>query len=171
MIMFENIAVADDSAANRDAAVKAIVDILPSATVHLFSSGGDIIAALKNGSPKIDLVLTDMKMEDEMAGYRVAVESWSRNIPATIISGGRKTHTTNQVVVGYPRAYFYGEKDNPDIWKSALGTVFSGGVTDNAILMAAKIGRRETPDYEHGRTCAAVIVIRSCHRADRFRAR
>lgn len=156
--MFENIAVVDDTAANREAAAKAIADIIPSATVHLFSSGSEIITALKNGSPKIDLVLTDMKMENEIAGYRVAIESWSWNVPATIISGGFKTHTTDQVVVGYPRSYFYGEKDNPDVWKSILGKVFGGSATDNAILTAAKLGRRETPDYEHGKTCAAIVI-------------
>lgn len=158
MFKIKSVAVVDDLAENRLAAQKAIVEVLPNAEVWLFSSAKDAIAVIEAKSPEIDLVLSDLNMEDHLSGYRVACAAWSWNIPTVIVSGGIKTHTTDQVVVGYPSAHFHGEKDDPSLWKKVLEVILSGDRTNNGIITALSLGKRTKPSAEYGQTCAAVSL-------------
>ena len=82
MAEIKNIAVVDDSEENRVAAANAIAEVLPSAHISMYSSATEFIRALGNNpTDEIDIVLSDMKMEDENAGQRVAAAAWSPNTP------------------------------------------------------------------------------------------
>ena len=153
------IAVVDDLVENRYAATIAVMETVPNVSVLCFKSAGEAIQALKSNASLIDLVLTDMKMEDEKAGYRVVHEAWAWNIPATIISGGYKDHGKECVQLSYPRKNFPGNKNDPEVWRLILGKVFSGDHPNNALLMALHLGKRAEPDHEFAVTCAQIIAM------------
>lgn len=155
---FHSIAVVDDKVENLQAASAAIAEMFPSSQVHLFSSAAEIIAALKAQSIEIDLVLTDLEMEDRHAGHRVAVEAWAWNIPATIITGGHG-HGTDYVTISYPRqSLSMLNKATPRAWKAILQSVVSGDISSNGLLTAKSLGKRTVPNYEVGKVCAVVVT-------------
>jgi hypothetical protein len=153
------IAVVDDLAENRHAASIAIMETIPNVSVLCFVSAEEAITALKSNSTLIDFVLTDMKMEDDKAGFRVALEAWAWNIPATIISGGHKGHGKEYVWLGYPFKTFPGDKNDPEVWKQILEKVFSGNGFTNALFTALRLGKRAVPDYDFAVTCAQTVAM------------
>lgn len=164
--LVKNIAVVDDLTKNREGAVGAINEKLPGVVVHQFSSAREFLAALEGLVPKIDLVLSDMNMEDEDAGYRVVDAAWSWGIPATIVTAGMTNHDhrqVNGVFLRCPRATFLGSKSDPMIWEEILEVIFSGVPITNAILAALEVvkvaGKKTQPDLKCGRACATAMVI------------
>ncbi len=153
------IAVVDDLAENRHAATIAIMETLPNVSVLRFVSAEEAITVLKSNSSLIDLVLTDMKMEDDQAGFRVALEAWAWNIPVTIVSGGFKGHGKDYIRLGYPSETFPGDKNDPEVWKLILEKVFSGDSNTNALLTALRLGKKAVPNYEFAVTCAQIVSM------------
>ena len=158
MSKIKNIAVVDDRKANRVAAAKAIAKVLPSARVRLYSSAAEFIAALEETNvSEIDLVLSDMKMEDEKAGYLVAVAAWSWNIPTFIVSGGQKDHGRDTVVVGSflpQKGSFFGEKDDHLVWSKILGAVMKNSWFRTAVSM----GKFEARNAKYGEANAKLSI-------------
>ncbi len=156
------IAVVDDDPANRAAAIAAIKELLPHVAVVEFENGDSTITSINspsNSNPQPDLVLSDMIMEDRHAGWRVATASWAWGIPATVISGGFKSHTEDLVRLGYPNCQpFSGEKTDPALWKRLLEVALSGEYHANALLMALKLGKSASPDIEKGETASVVVA-------------
>jgi CheY-like chemotaxis protein len=152
------IAIVDDHVENRNAATIAVFETLLNVSVLRFESAEEAIAALRSHASLIDLVLTDMEMEDDQAGYRVAHEAWAWNIPATIISGGHKGHGKEYVRLSYPTENFPGDKKDPEVWKLILANVFSGDRINNALFTALHLGKKAKPDYGFAVTLAQVIA-------------
>jgi hypothetical protein len=154
----ENIAIVDDKRENLVAAALAVIMTMPGTKIRTYLSGGEFVSALKAGGVDADLVVSDMNMEEKDSGYHLAVEAWAWNIPTTIVTGGHKTHTTDQVKLGYPRFEIHGEKDDPEVWKKILEVIFQEDATSNGLMTALLIGRKKSPDWAYGKTCAAVTV-------------
>lgn|GEM_PF-5072855 len=154
----QNIAFVDDRRENLAAAVLAVLETMPGTKIRTYLSRREFVSALKAGEVDADLVVSDMDMETKDAGYHLAVDAWSWNIPTTIVTGGHKTHTTDQVKLGSPRFEIHGEKDDPEVWKKILEVIFQGDGTSNALMTALSIGRKGAPDRDYGKTCAVVAV-------------
>jgi CheY-like chemotaxis protein len=143
------VAIADDMEENRSAAVSAAQEIFPDAEVRTYSAASEIISAMREsgGIPDIDLVLTDMNMEEELSGLKVAQECATWWIPCIPVTGGIKTHTTDQVRAGggYPNEdiVIHGEKDDPEIWKFVLRKALLEQEFGSAIIKILYYGKRE----------------------------
>lgn len=156
MSEIRNIVIVDDREENRVAAAAGIVKVLPSANVRMYPSAAEFISSLgDNPTDDIDIVLSDMKMEDENAGRRVAIAAWSWNIPTVIVSGGGKDHGRSYIVVSFPLCgRIFGEKDQPQVWSDILFQVLKNGTIQRAV----RWGKRITPDTEYGETCASTLL-------------
>lgn len=166
MCMVKAIAVVDDMVQNRQAAISAINEKLPGVAVYQFSSATEFLAALNGLTSEIDLVLSDMNMEEEDSGYQVTCAAWSWGIPATIVTAGITHHDHREakgVFLRCPRETFLGDKSDPIVWSRILDSIFSDRSADNSIITALRIigivGKKVQPDLEYGRVCAAAICI------------
>ncbi len=158
MFNIRNFAVVDDAEENRNAAKQACTELYPQATIHQFSSGREFIKSLKNGLD-VDLVLSDMSMEERHSRYVVAIESWARGIPAVIVSGGIN-HGKDYVLVGYPELRLGGTKNSPLVWGEILNHVLSQEESMNGVAFQLGQGvRRSVPDYNFGEVCAVVTAF------------
>lgn len=151
----KRIAIIDDTPDNLKAGRDALKEIFPSAEVVEFSSAGEILRILKTGTSDIDLIFTDMAMEKETSGYDVSCEAWAWRIPCIPVSGGFKTHTTDQVVSKF--GFFYGEKDDKTIWLKIIKAMISINYHSNVVLKALYYGKSSTPDYQNGKIGAIVF--------------
>ncbi len=142
------IAIVDDLEENRSAAQIAVQNIFPDAKVRIFSSEKEIISAMQVSGkiPNIDLVLTDMSMEDKYSGVRVAQECITWFIPCIPITGGIKTHTTDQVLAGgaFPNEsiIIHGEKDDYKVWEIVLRKSLLEQDFNNVLIKMLYYGKR-----------------------------
>jgi hypothetical protein len=166
------VAIADDLEENRCAVSLALKELYPSIQVFEFDSAKSIIDRLSQDvtfSP--ELILTDVSMETPMAGFFVTKIGWSWGIPTVMVTGGVKTHTNDQVELGYPDRAFYGEKNDSNLWKKMIAETIlysevEGGY-NNAILRGLhhfhrRGGRFSVQDLEHGEICARVMTPHIC---------
>lgn len=143
------IAIVDDLEENRSAAQIAVQNIFPDTEVRIFSSEKEIISAMQasNEIPYIDLVLTDMSMEEKYSGVHVAQECATWFIPCIPVTGGVKTHTTDQVLAGgaFPSEsiIIHGEKDNYKVWEIILKKSLLEQDFSNALIKMLYYGKRE----------------------------
>src|SRR3989344_4304392 len=128
----KRVAVVDDQPKNLAAAKLALEMKLPGVAVTCFSSEAEIILAIKRGLD-VELIISDMKMEDKHSGYRVAVAGWSLNIPTAVVSGG-PDHGTHYVYLGYPYYRLPGDKDQVELWCGIIEKLLGGDRHTNGIL-------------------------------------
>lgn len=161
----KKIAIVDDLEENRQAGLEAIKHTFPSVKVILFSSAAEISAILgQENTPDVDLVFTDMDMEEEFLGFQVAQQALAWQIPCIPVSGGFQTHSTDQVIVGGFENHRAGEaemilgsKASTHTWKQIIQRVTTGDRRSNHVLKMLHYGKFTAPDYEYGETCAGVV--------------
>lgn len=143
------IAIVDDVEENRNAAQIAVKNIFPDTEVRIFSSEKEIISAMQASDeiPDIDLVLSDMRMEDRYSGVHVAQECMTWFIPCIPVTGGIKTHTTDQILAGgaFPNEsiIIHGEKDDYKVWEIVLKKSLLEQDFSNALIKMLYYGKRE----------------------------
>lgn len=152
MFEIKNIMIVDCKAENIQAATEAIYNLFPSAEVQTFTSPDEAIIALRDKSPKPDIVFSGIDMESK-AGYYISSEALAWNIPVVEIleeAGGVSLSSFN--------IFFEGNKNNPETWRSILWIVFSGDEKDNPILFALNHGKKQAADYVFGKGCTELII-------------
>jgi len=157
----KKIAVVDDLPENREAGAEALKEIFPSAEVVVYASAKEIITELKKGVSDIDLIFTDMNMEEKDSGFKVATESWGWMIPCIPVSGGIKTHTTDQVAVGSDgqgNIHIHGEKSEKSIWIEVIRkSIHEKDFSASGVIKALYYGKRSEADYGFGRASAVAM--------------
>ena len=152
----KTVVVVDDCAENRTAAEKALLDFLPGVTVITFPSAKEFLEWFSVEGLVADLVLSDFSMETPDAGVSVAKSSYSKGIPATIITGGIG-HGKPYVLLGYPKKMISGSKENPDTWAKILTVVLGGDKSSNGLLTLLWLGKADRP-LDVATVCAITVT-------------
>lgn len=122
MAGIKEIAVVDDKEENLEAARIALTGCFPNAKVRCFSSASSVVTELMFFGYRPSLVLTDLDIEEEGAGYKVNMAAWGHAIPAVIITsrdaGGH--HGTTTSISMLDGLFGHSKKDDPETWKKVM---------------------------------------------------
>lgn len=152
----KKISVVDDLQENRQAAAIALEKVFPTAEVLTYSSTAEIIIHLYS-KPDIDLIFSDMKMEEQNSGFKVACAALAWQVPCVIVSGGIKSHSVDQVAVGGGfTSNIYGEKSDSRVWEKIITSVVEKEYRVNTVMKMLHYGKKDFPHYKYGRVCAAI---------------
>lgn len=174
--MVNTVLVVDDKAENRAAAKQAFLKIFPEKIVLEASSAQEAKEAIINHASEIDLVMSDMQMEETLSGFYVAFEAWSRYIPAVVVTAGDH-HGSYVTASSFCNPEENGglyhakpaRKDDCEIWKNIIRGIEKN---NNLSLRVALAARKESPEkvfysQEAGEilarvTCSGMGNIRDC---------
>lgn len=174
--MVKTILVVDDKAENRAAAREAIREIFPEKTVMEASSAQEAKEIIANRANEIDLVLSDMQMEEVLSGFYVAFEAWSRYIPAVVVTAGdhhgsyvTASRFCNPEENGGLYAAKPARKDDCEIWKDILRGIEKRNSLSLRVALAVREEAPEKMFYNKDAgevlarlTCSGMGNIREC---------
>ena len=116
-----NILIADDTEDNLNAA-RRFAEGLPETHFEFYNRGDLVVARIPARYNDIGLILTDLRMEADTAGFEVIQTAWTYHVPAYICSGGFQ-HRDQPLIRVAPDDYCTPEgmlKDNPACWGNIL---------------------------------------------------
>jgi len=158
VLNIKSIAIVAYSREIRKVGAEALQEYFPSAKVSEYFSEKDIMSSLKNSCPSdIDLIFTDMSMEESLSGYYVALESWAWNIPCIPVFEMLKPHATEdhaQVYIAGFQEPIYGTKKNKNTWLEIIRIVMEKEYKKNTILKTLDSPKNTTPNYDRGKIVA-----------------
>lgn len=146
--LVKKIAIVDDTPENLEAAVVAIAEFLPNVSIATFDSLKSFKKAVGKERPDFDLVLSDLNMEEEKSGFKVACLCWAWGVPTVIITGGMN-HGSEAVKVGYFNKSIFGTKKETKVWMEALKTIFVAE-NKNPIYLMLLGGKKSAPNKDFG---------------------
>ncbi len=145
-LKFNHIIIVDNTQANIDAAKIAISDLL-GIDFTFYNSARDVLQAISRNPDDIDLIITDMSMEENMSGLNVVEAGFNQIIPVIVVSGGFQHANSSQIRLSpdiRPSA-LNGDKRLPKTWKEILNTIVASACVGSVLkgfIMARDAGMK-----------------------------
>jgi len=118
----KEIAVVDDKSENLEAAKAALAILLPNTIVRTFNSASEIVMELMFLNYRPTLVLTDLDIEEEDAGFKVNLAAWGYGIPAVVVTAKSSNdhHGTTTSISMLNGKFGHAMKNNPETWQKVI---------------------------------------------------
>ena len=122
-IKFDRIVIVDDTPADIDAAKKA-AENLPGIKFIFCQSAAEVLSLILEDADSIDLIITDLDMEESQSGLEVVETGFNNNIFVVVASGGFQHRDMSQVrLASGIESQVEGDKSESDTWVSIFNAI------------------------------------------------
>ena len=166
-LAISTVLIVDDKPKNLLAAKEALQDIFPAIKTLEAASAVQAIEIIANQGTEIDLVLSDMEMEELLSGFYVAFEAWSNYIPTVVVTAGDH-HGAYVVASSWSNPKDDGstlyhikpaQKDDKEVWKKIIRGIEKN---DNFALRVALYVREEKGGTFYNKDAGEILARLTC---------
>lgn len=146
-IKFDRIAIVDDALENISAAKKAC-ERLSGIDFIFCQSAAEIISVISEDANSIDLIITDLQMEEDQSGLEVVEAGFNRGIFVVVASGGYQHNNMPMVRLSPDILLAHeGAKDSPDTWLNIFDAIITAS-QKTSVLKTFLLYREVKPDFQ-----------------------